>query len=167
MNATVYDYLETPIGRLLLVSHGDALVEIGFPSGAAAHAPDPAWSRGDNAVLAQTRQQLREYFAGTRTGFDLPLRPAGTPFQQQVWQALQQIPYGETCSYGDLARAIGRPTASRAVGAANGRNPLPIVIPCHRVIGTGGALVGFGGGLPTKAQLLALEQQGRAPELAL
>lgn len=107
--------------------------------------------------LISTRQQLAEYFAGQRTRFELPLAPQGTPFQKQVWQALCEIPYGQTWHYGQLARHIGNPRSVRAVGAANGRNPIAIIIPCHRVIGANGALVGFGGGLDTKARLLAME----------
>ena len=108
-------------------------------------------------MLAQTRAQLGEYFKGDRREFALPLAPRGTPFQRHVWQALQRIGYGETISYAQLATSIGRPSATRAVGAANGRNPLPIVVPCHRVIGADGSLTGFGGGLPIKQFLLALE----------
>jgi methylated-DNA-[protein]-cysteine S-methyltransferase len=109
-------------------------------------------------VAAKVQRQLDEYFAGRRTTFDVPLSPAGTAFQRDVWNALLQIPYGETTSYGQLARKIGRPAAVRAVGAANGQNPIPIIIPCHRVIGGDGRLVGFGGGLNVKRFLLALEQ---------
>ncbi len=111
-----------------------------------------------NPILLQTERQLSEYFAGQRRRFALQLDPAGTEFQQRVWNALLTIPYGETRSYGQIARQIGRPEAVRAVGAANGRNPISIVVPCHRVIGSGGELTGFAGGLETKARLLALEQ---------
>src|SRR5690606_26909033 len=117
---------------------------------------------GSNDVLLETRRQLEEYFAGTRRDFELPLSPQGTQFQRNVWRTLAAIPYGRTWSYRDLAQRIGRPSAMRAVGAANGRNPLPIVLPCHRVIGADGSLTGFGGGLPTKAFLLRLE--GSLPE---
>lgn len=110
-------------------------------------------------VIAAAVTQLNEYFAGTRTAFDLPLDPIGTEFQRAVWAQLLAIPYGETRSYADIARAIGRPTATRAVGAANGQNPLPIIAPCHRVIGSDGALTGFGGGLPNKILLLDLESR--------
>ena len=109
------------------------------------------------AALDFARVQLQEYFAGVRQTFDLPLHPMGTPFQLTVWRELARIPYGATISYGELARRIGQPQAMRAVGAANGRNPLPIVLPCHRVIGADGSLTGFGGGLPTKRFLLAME----------
>ena len=105
-------------------------------------------------MLVAAARQLAEYFAGRRRAFDLPLAPAGTPFQQQVWRQLLQIPFGSTCSYGALARAVGRPSASRAVGAANGRNPISIIIPCHRVIGSDGSLTGYGGGEPAKRWLL-------------
>jgi methylated-DNA-[protein]-cysteine S-methyltransferase len=115
------------------------------------------WTEGPNATLDRARVQLEEYFSGNRKQFDLPLAPQGTPFQQEVWHTLATIPYGETISYAQLAQRIGKPTAMRAVGAANGRNPLPIVLPCHRVIGADGSLTGFGGGLPTKQFLLELE----------
>jgi methylated-DNA-[protein]-cysteine S-methyltransferase len=112
-----------------------------------------------SAALAFARGQLEEYFAGTRTAFDLPLHPQGTAFQLTVWDELARIPYAETISYGELARRIGQPQAMRAVGAANGRNPLPIVVPCHRVIGNNGHLTGFGGGLPAKRFLLGWERR--------
>lgn len=110
-------------------------------------------------MLARAAAQLAAYFAGERRDFDLPLAPQGTPFQQRVWDALLAIPYGAVRSYGDVARAIGRPAASRAVGAANGRNPIAIIVPCHRVIGASGQLTGYGGGLPTKRWLLEHEQR--------
>jgi methylated-DNA-[protein]-cysteine S-methyltransferase len=113
----------------------------------------------ETRVLARTAKQLREYFAGTRTTFDVPLGPEGTEFQRGVWKTLEAIPYGETWSYGDVARRIGQPSASRAVGAANGRNPIAIIVPCHRVIGSSGALTGYGGGMPTKKWLLGHEQK--------
>ena len=115
------------------------------------------WDRDDNA-FDDVVSQLEDYFAGRRREFDLPLAPAGTPFQQRVWRALLDIPYGETISYGELASRIGNKAASRAVGLANGSNPISIVIPCHRVIGANGKLTGYGGGLPIKQQLLALER---------
>lgn len=120
--------------------------------------PRPDWRRDDRAFAA-AREQLRAYLDGCLTTFDLPLAPRGTPFQLEVWRALTEIPAGETISYGELARRIGRPSASRAVGAANGANPLPVVVPCHRVIGANGTLTGFGGGLDTKRWLLALERR--------
>jgi methylated-DNA-[protein]-cysteine S-methyltransferase len=157
-NSICYDQLPTPIGKLLLVADRQGLREIWFETGKHRKAPDPAW-RHDPARLAFARTQLQEYFAGERTRFDLPLHPLGTNFQVTVWQALAEIPYGSTISYGELAQRIGQPLAVRAVGAANGRNPLPIVLPCHRVIGANGSLTGFGGGLPTKRFLLAMEDQ--------
>lgn len=129
---------------------------IGFPGGDKARGPDPSWTR-DDAPFEEVARQLREYFDGARRRFDLDLEPSGTVFQRAVLDALQTIPYGETRSYADIALQIGRPRAGRAVGAANGRNPLPIVIPCHRVIGKDRSLTGFGGGLETKRYLLDLE----------
>jgi methylated-DNA-[protein]-cysteine S-methyltransferase len=158
-----YTYLDSPVGRLLLAGDEAGLRLIRFPSERSEAEPGPGWRR-DDAGLTETVRQLRAYFAGTLKDFDLPLAPQGTAFQRSVWRALRRIPYGETASYGEVARAIGRPTASRAVGAANGANPLPIVIPCHRVIGSTGKLTGFGGGLDTKAALLALERRGRGGE---
>lgn len=156
-----YCYLNSPIGDLLLAGDNDALSLVGFPKGKMRHDPDPDWVY-DEKPFAAARQQLAEYFAGDRKDFDLPLQVSGTEFQLSVLEELQQIPYGETCSYGDIAARIGRPKAMRAVGAANGRNPIPIIIPCHRVIGSGGSLTGFGGGLDTKAALLRLEAEHSA-----
>ncbi len=144
--------IASPIGDLLLESSGGKLVSIEFH----ADRRDTA-AGGSDPVLEAAEAQLAEYFAGKRQIFDLPLAPAGTAFQKVVWQALAEIPFGEVCSYRDIAERIGKPSAVRAVGAANGRNPLPIVVPCHRVIGSDGSLTGFGGGLETKRQLLALE----------
>ncbi|WP_428610438.1 methylated-DNA--[protein]-cysteine S-methyltransferase [Sedimenticola sp.] len=152
-----YDYCDTPIGPLLLAGDTSGLEWIGFPEGKGRVEPAPDWVR-DAQPFKAVKQQLTEYFAGSRTTFDLPLRPRGTPFQLKVLSALQTIPYGETRSYADIARRIHKPQAVRAVGAANGRNPLPIVIPCHRVIGADGSLTGFGGGIQVKRFLLALEQ---------
>lgn len=148
--------MDTPIGTLTLAADGHGLLRIDFPPPCQAHVGDD-WREGGNAVLAEAQRQLQEYFAGKRQRFELPLSPRGTEFQRTVWTTLAAIPYGDTWSYRDLARQIGRPTATRAVGAANGRNPLPIVLPCHRVIGADGSLTGFGGGLPTKRFLLELE----------
>ncbi len=154
-----YTRLPSPLGPLLLVGTGDALTQVWLPSGRDRRDPDPDWIEA-KAPFAEPSRQLDAYFAGTLRRFDLRLAPAGTPFQQTVWRALCDIPYGETVSYGELARRIGRPAAMRAVGAANGQNPLAIVVPCHRVIGSDGRLVGYGGGLPAKVALLELE--GRA-----
>jgi methylated-DNA-[protein]-cysteine S-methyltransferase len=163
MNAAVkeavwYDYLSTPIGTLLLAADAQGLREVWFETGRQKKEPDLSWQR-HTAKVAFAAKQLNEYFAGERTQFDLPLHPIGTPFQLRVWHALARIPYGATVSYSDVARRIGEPQAVRAVGAANGRNPIPIVLPCHRVIGANGSLTGFGGGLPTKRFLLALEDR--------
>lgn len=152
--------LDTPIGRLRLVSDGESLLRIEFEHRYNESADDVAHC---DAVLAATSAQLRAYFAGQRKQFDLPLAPQGTEFQRQVWQALVAIPYGRVCSYRDLAHQLNKPKAVRAVGAANGRNPIPIVIPCHRVIGSDGSLTGFAGGLALKRRLLTLEGH---PQLA-
>jgi methylated-DNA-[protein]-cysteine S-methyltransferase len=143
---------------LLLAGDDAGLAVIGFPKGSMRRNPEPDWIFNERK-LATARRQLREYFAGKRREFDLPLHLSGTEFQVSVLKALQEIPYGETVSYGEIARRIGRPKAVRAVGAANGRNPLPIVVPCHRVIGSTGDLTGFGGGLDTKEALLRLEAE--------
>ena len=156
---TSYANVDSPVGPLTLVADGDELIGVYFENAALA-APPPGWVR-DERRLRPAAIQLAEYFAGQRTRFDLPLAPRGTPFQRTVWEALLAIPYGETTSYGDLARAIGRPTASRAVGAANGRNPLSIVIPCHRVIGVDGSMTGYGGEISRKRVLLDLEARVR------
>jgi len=153
-----YCYLDTPIGELLLAGEEGALSMIGFPKGSMRREPEPHWIFNEKP-LAAACAQLNEYFAGSRKEFDLPLRLDGTEFQVSVLEALQDIPYGETTSYGEIAKRIGRPKAVRAVGAANGRNPIPIVVPCHRVIGSTGDLTGFGGGLDTKEALLRLEAE--------
>ncbi|HET9106578.1 MAG TPA: methylated-DNA--[protein]-cysteine S-methyltransferase [Steroidobacteraceae bacterium] len=151
--------IDSPVGRLLLAGDGDSLIQVGFQSGPRPLQPPDGW-RADAAPFRAAIAQLGEYFAGRRQAFDLPLAPRGTDFQRRVWNALRDIPYGRTISYGELARRIGNPGASRAVGLANGANPLPVLVPCHRVIGADGSLTGFGGGLPIKRRLLALE--GRA-----
>jgi len=152
-------WLASPVGRLTLVARDEALAAILW------EADDPRRVRlgplakaPDHPVLGETERQLGEYFLGQRRQFSLPLTFAGTDFQQKVWQALRTIPYGETRSYGEIARQLGRPDAVRAVGAANGRNPISIVVPCHRVLGASGALTGFAGGLAAKRRLLALER---------
>jgi methylated-DNA-[protein]-cysteine S-methyltransferase len=151
-----YCYFSSPVGELLLAGDRTALRQLSFPRSAHPRKPEADWERSETD-FRDALLQLKGYFAGKVRRFELPLAPEGTAFQQEVWRALQTIPYGETLSYGGLARQIGRPTAVRAVGAANGRNPIAIIIPCHRVIGTGGSLTGFGGGLSTKRKLLALE----------
>lgn len=151
--------IPSPTGDLTLIASDAGLAAILWDDDAAMQARyAPRREDRDHPVIIGTVRQLEEYFAGTRTTFDLPLDPVGTAFQRDVWRALLTIPYGETRSYADIARAVGRPTATRAVGAANGRNPIPIVTPCHRVIGSNGTLTGFGGGLPNKQLLLALER---------
>ena len=154
-----YRYLDTPVGRLLLAREGRDLRLINFQHSRLPR-PDPHWRESADA-FDDVVSQLTEYFAGQRQRFELSLAPEGTPFQQRVWRELQEVPYGVTISYGQLAARIGQPTASRAVGLANGSNPLAIVIPCHRVIGANGKLTGYGGGLPIKEQLLALERGER------
>ena len=164
-----YTEMTTPIGPLLLAGREDGLHAIRFSTGRKAWGPEPEWTRDDDAFPEATRQ-LGEYFDGARRSFDLaeladPAKvPSGTTFQRDVLDALLTIPYGETRSYADIARQIGRPTAVRAVGAANGRNPLPIVIPCHRVIGSNRSLTGFGGGLEAKRHLLDLEARVRGQD---
>jgi methylated-DNA-[protein]-cysteine S-methyltransferase len=150
--------LDSPVGRLLLGGDGERLTRIDFQDGPHPLRPAAHWQPAA-APFAAAIEQLAQYFAGRRRSFELPLAPEGTPFQRRVWQALRAIPYGETVRYGELARRIGNPRAARAVGLANGANPLPIVVPCHRVIGANGALIGFGGGLPIKRALLALEMR--------
>ena len=147
-----YTYVDTPIGAILVAGDDDAIVEIRF----AGAKPKTEWIR-DDAALADAASQLRAYFSGERLAFEIPLKSRGTEFQQTVWTALRQIPYGETTTYAKIAERIGKPSAVRAVGAANGANPIPIVIPCHRVIGSNGSMTGFGGGIDVKRHLLALE----------
>ena len=159
MSLAYHDF-DTPIGTLRVVGDDGGIERIDLPN-AAASDPDPEWREQRRSLpgsLREAKRQILQYFEGERRDFDLPLAPAGTAFQRRVWDELRRIPYGETVSYGELARRVGRPTASRAVGAANGRNPLAIVVPCHRVIGADGTLVGYGGGLPVKEALLAHEQ---------
>jgi methylated-DNA-[protein]-cysteine S-methyltransferase len=157
-----YKEVESPLGKLKLVASADALVGVLW-EGEGFDRPrlDAQKFEGHHPILAEAELQLSEYFAGRRTDFELPLEPRGTEFQKKVWRNLRRIPFGTTRSYVDIARAIGSPRACRAVGAANGKNPLPIVVPCHRVVGANGALTGFGGGLETKAKLLALEARAR------
>jgi methylated-DNA-[protein]-cysteine S-methyltransferase len=152
-----YHFLDSPIGTVLIAGDAEAIRRIAFPKNGKPARPEPAWEHSARGPIGEAVRQLRDYFAGRRTEFDLPLAPEGTPFQRAVWRQLQDIPYGETISYGELARRVGNPKASRAVGSANGANPIPIMIPCHRVIAAGGKLGGFGGGLRTKQALLDLE----------
>ncbi len=163
-DAPRYVHHPSPVGDLLLVACADGLRAIGFPDPGRGLEVEPGWIE-DRVALAHVSAQLDAYFAGRRRGFDLTLSPRGTPFQRLVWDALRDVPYGTTTTYGALARRIGRPKASRAVGLANGHNPLPIVVPCHRVIGADGSLTGFGGGLAAKRLLLDLERD--SPQLSL
>ena len=153
-----YTYHQTPIGKLLIAGNNSEINMMSFPKGNKVRHVNTDWSESKTPFTLAIAQ-LDEYFNGSRINFDLPLAPAGTEFQQQVWQALLSIPYGQTTSYGVIAKTINRPKASRAVGAANGANPIPIIIPCHRVIGSTGNLTGFGGGIPTKQWLLAHEKK--------
>ncbi len=149
-----YQFLSSPLGQLRLVSNGKALVRIEFPG-----RHDDDGEEREDAVLRKTTAQIQEYFAGEREAFDLPLAAAGTDFQHSVWHALREIPFGEQRSYRDIADSIGNRKAVRAVGAANGRNPIPIVVPCHRVVGSDGSLTGFAGGLDAKRLLVRLESR--------
>ncbi len=155
----LFQDMESPIGRLRLIASAEVLVGIWFEQGRDAGRNDDTLVEGSSPVIEKARTQLEEYFRGERRDFDLPLAPRGTEFQQRVWQRLLKIQYGTTTTYGALAGELGNPNASRAVGLANGSNPIPIVIPCHRVIGANGALTGFGGGLPIKSALLDLERK--------
>lgn len=152
-----YRHIESPLGALLIAASDAGLHAIEFPESRHQVKRSTAWQTDDHPLLQTAAMQLDEYFRGQRRHFELPLTPQGTAFQQRVWQALRAIPYGQTRSYAQLAEAIDQPSATRAVGAANGRNPLPIVIPCHRVIGADGTLTGFAGGLSAKMFLLRLE----------
>lgn len=154
----VYDYFDSPVGQLLLAADADGLRHIGFEVGRHPVWIGDDWAR-DATPFAAARAQLSAYFAGELKEFDLPLAPRGSTFQLGVWEQLRRIPYGATISYGELAQRIGDASAARAVGAANGQNPLPIVVPCHRVIGADGSLTGFGGGIATKKFLLEHEQK--------
>ncbi len=153
---SAYRYVASPIGKLLIAGDGEIVRIISFPTGKTTIIPEAGW-RNDDTAFCKCVNQLQEYFAGKRQQFSFAIEFKGTPFQELVWQALCKIPYGHTQSYGDIAARIGRQKAVRAVGAANGANPLPIIIPCHRVIGADLSLTGFGGGLETKKMLLNLE----------
>lgn len=151
-----FSYCDSPVGRLLLNGTREALYGLWFSSGSKARGPQKNWHRRDD-LFDGVKLQLQEYFEGQRRRFDIPLVMEGTPFQCQVWAALEQIPYGETRSYAEVAQSIDNPKAVRAVGSANGNNPIAIIVPCHRVIGSNGTLTGFGGGLEAKRRLLELE----------
>lgn len=158
MAPVAYTYMPSPVGPLLLAADNTALRLVEFSPAGKKTSPDPQWQENAaHSVLIETQAQLEAYFSGKRKAFSIELAPRGTEYQCTVWSELQRIPYGTTVSYGELARRLGNPNGSRAVGAANGRNPIPIIIPCHRVIGADGSLTGFGGGLPIKQFLLRLE----------
>ena len=159
MKTVYYDFLSTSLGTMLLAGDGDALLGAWFEGQRHEPARGSSWERRSNLpILARAGTELAEYLAGKRTEFTLPLSPIGTTFQRDVWSAIAAIPYGETAAYRDLASRIGRPASIRAAGAATGRNPLSIIVPCHRVVGADGALTGYAGGLDRKRALLALER---------
>ena len=164
MHVTYWHECDLPVGRLLLAGTAQALTRVHFQAGPRPLRPADEWRRAAGPFV-RVQAQLLEYFSGARRRFELPLAPRGTPFQLRVWRALCAIPYGETLSYGELARGLGLVGGARAVGWANGANPLPIVVPCHRVIGADGTLTGFGGGLHIKRSLLALEGAACAVDL--
>ena len=163
---TNYTYMESPVGRLLLAGDEDGILRVAFAEGPKAMQPEPGWTHNPRP-LQRAVDELTAYFAGDLRTFDLPLNMQGTPFQLSVWRALLDIPYGETTSYGEIARRVGTPQGSRAVGLANGSNPIAIVVPCHRVIGSNGKLTGYGGGLNNKETLLALERKHAGAQTAL
>jgi O-6-methylguanine DNA methyltransferase len=168
MTTSVHTVLDSPCGPLTLVAREERLA--GLYMTEHRHQPaqetfGPRVAADDLPVLKDAARQLEAYFAGGLTDFDIDVAVTGTPFQQRVWAALRDIPYGETVSYGELARALGQPTASRAVGLANGRNPVSIIVPCHRVVGADGSLTGYGGGLERKRWLLGFESSSRQPTL--
>jgi methylated-DNA-[protein]-cysteine S-methyltransferase len=164
-NTLFHTTIDSPLGELLLVGDGHALHGLYMQEGRTRKRVHASWTRAEEP-FERARAQLVEYFAGLRTDFDLDLSIVGTPFQERVWRALREIPYGETISYGELARRIGQPAEARAVGAANGRNPIAVVVPCHRVLGADGSLVGYGGGLERKRLLLDLEAGALRLDLA-
>ncbi len=158
MSHTCYTRYASPVGELLLLTDGDRLTGLYLPDPRHGPSMGPDWRRDDaHPLFSRVGEQLSEYFRGERQSFDVPLGGRGTPFQQRVWEILTKIPYGATWSYGQLAGEVGNPKACRAVGLANGRNPISIIVPCHRVIGANGSLTGYGGGLPCKQALLAFE----------
>ncbi|MDP9093117.1 MAG: methylated-DNA--[protein]-cysteine S-methyltransferase [Actinomycetota bacterium] len=152
----IFTFIDSPLGPLLAVRDELGLGGLHLPTGKHPVSPRPEWER-DNGAFGDVRVQLGEYFAGTREAFELPLHAIGTSFQKRVWAALLEIPYGQTTSYGRTAAALGLPEAARAVGLANGQNPISIIVPCHRVVGANGSLTGYGGGLDAKRWLLAHE----------
>jgi methylated-DNA-[protein]-cysteine S-methyltransferase len=153
-----YEYYDSPCGRMLLVADGEALCGAYFVGQKHFREIDPAWRHEPQAgVIVRTKRQLDEYFQGRREAFDIPLAPEGTAFQRAVWKAIAGVPFGATISYAELARRAGRPGSARAAGAATGRNPIGIIVPCHRIVGADGSLTGYAGGVDKKRTLLALE----------
>jgi methylated-DNA-[protein]-cysteine S-methyltransferase len=164
MTGTIfYSFLDSPLGQMFVQGDGQFVTGLYMPPHRGWRGPDASWQQSDKP-FNMVREQLAEYFAGSRQQFDVPLKLAGTPFQQRVWQELVRIPFGATISYGQLAQRVGQPTASRAVGRANGCNPISIIVPCHRVIGADGKLAGYGGGIDKKQWLLAWERRGAGAE---
>jgi methylated-DNA-[protein]-cysteine S-methyltransferase len=166
MASYYYGFVESPLGRILLVSTESALTHVHFVGEKYYPSVDAAWREALTAPIQAAMRQLEEYFAGKRERFELPLAPHGTPFQREVWKAISGVPFGRTITYGELARRIGSPQAVRAAGAATGRNPIGIVVPCHRIVGSNGSLTGYAGGLARKKALLELEA-GSAADFAL
>lgn len=158
-----FTYIESPLGRICVQGDGEFVTGLYMPQHKHWRGVDSGWRQSD-APFGAIREQLDEYFAGARRRFDLPLKLNGTPFQQRVWRELEQIPFGSTITYAQLAQRVGKPTATRAVGHANGRNPVSIIVPCHRVIGADGKLTGYGGGMDKKKWLLAWEQGASVPQ---
>ena len=166
MNGTTYySYIQSPLGQLIVRGDGQFVTGLFMAGQKRWHGPDAAWQQ-DDGPFAAVREELAEYFAGTRQQFDVPIRMLGTPFQRRVWQELVRIPFGTTINYGELAARVGQPTASRAVGNANGRNSIGIIVPCHRVIGASGKLTGYAGGLDKKQWLLAWERRAAEGEMS-
>ena len=158
-----YAWMPSPLGRILLVANGDALCGLYFADQKYFPGIDAAWHQdGGRAVLRAARKQVEDYFAASRRHFELPLAPKGTPFQREVWNAIAQVPWGQTSSYAEIAARFGHAGSARAVGAATGRNPLCIIVPCHRIVGSNGSLTGYAGGLERKQKLLALERSSFA-----
>jgi methylated-DNA-[protein]-cysteine S-methyltransferase len=156
-----YDYTASPQGRMLLVADETALTHLGFVRQKYAPRVEKEWIRdGAHAPIARAKRELAEYFAGRRTRFSVKLAPRGTPFQRKVWKAIAGVAFGRTIPYAELARRAGRPGSARAAGAATGRNPIGVIVPCHRIVGSNGALTGYAGGLAKKKALLALEARG-------
>ena len=141
-----YHHLDTSIGPVLIAGDAEAIRRIAFPKNGKPFRPEPGWEHSARGPVGEAIRQLRDYFAGRRTGFDLPLAPEGTPFQRAVWREIAKVGFGETISYAELARRAGRPGSARAAGAATGRNPLGVIVPCHRIIGSDGSLTGYAGG---------------------